>query len=254
MQNIFKEIANIPIAENPNPMDISRLVSRSEFNPNFTSLSISLGNHPLWTSEVTSRCDSDPRNGGVLGRLVTQFWAGVQYQGLMAICPQSILFSYLGSLQETENPPAWARANRDPNGQPLPGFGCGGLSDHDSSLMLVLGAVFLHEMLHWPRLVRWVPDYDKLIPLDQYGQSTIVDFVPSPGQYPPAGYGPLYAKTINEGQPLNPQTGKSASIQNSDNYVWYALSKYWSFKCGRVFGPSFTQYDMQTILQRMKPP
>ncbi|KAJ9503776.1 hypothetical protein H2202_000915 [Exophiala xenobiotica] len=256
VQNIFKEIANIPITENPNPMDISRLVSRTEFNPNFTSLSISLGNHPLLVSMATfdksTMCSSDVMTSS-LANCFYQYWPGTQFSGLISLCPDSSLFLEWVSLQDTENPPAWARVNGDPTGQPLPGFGCDGLGDHDSNLMAAPGAIMLHELMHWPGLLRSVPDYENLIHRDvETDQPVIEDF--SGSGYPPNGYGPFYARIINEGQPLDPRTGKSQSILIVDNYMWYALSKYWSFKCRRIFGPSLTQNDKFATYWRQKAP
>jgi hypothetical protein len=37
--------------------------------------------------------------------------------------------------------------------------------------------------------------------------------------------------------------GTVAAINNAENYVWYALTKFWSAKCGREFGPAVDEDD-----------
>ena len=42
---------------------------------------------------------------------------------------------------------------------------------------------------------------------------------------------------------ISSTTGKSEAIQNADNYVWYAKSKYYSWICSRRFGPATSEDD-----------
>lgn len=138
---------------------------------------------------------------------------------------------------------------------------CSGLGQYDSGLMTSLGAHLLHEMIHWRQLIRaannqerfdtvithhvWIREPDPDDPDDYIYEEEehdyIDDYSKSEYQNPPAnpqtGYGPKNAHDLV----LN---GNQASFRNADNYRWYAVSRYWSWKCtdandGRkvVFGP-----------------
>lgn len=39
------------------------------------------------------------------------------------------------------------------------------------------------------------------------------------------------------------QKKAAETIQNADSYVWYAQSKYWSWKCQKTMGPAVDETD-----------
>lgn len=121
---------------------------------------------------------------------------------------------------------------------------CSGLGQYDSGLMTSLGAHLVHEMIHWRLLVRDLNNkqkYDEIIPHTIYlpdpedeeeDEEVVQDFIDDynkneykdPDIDPSTGYGPAntHLLVINGGM---------ASFRNADNYRWYAVSKYWSWRC-----------------------
>lgn len=124
---------------------------------------------------------------------------------------------------------------------------CDGLGPYDSGLMTSLGAHLLHEMVHWRLLVRDVnneerfdavithtvllPDPDDSDKLEEEERDYIDDYnkdeYEDPDIDPVTGYGPANAHELV----IN---GNDVSFRNADNYRWYAVSKYWSWKCTQV--------------------
>ncbi|KIX97028.1 uncharacterized protein Z520_07142 [Fonsecaea multimorphosa CBS 102226] len=142
------------------------------------------------------------------------------------------------SIEEIANPPqtSWARDNQ---GRPLPGYSCDGLGDFDSDWMKTMGSIILHEYMHWGFLYIQVPNWYYYIKTTSMGFRAIEDYT---GPFPPNGYGAYHAKTIKDiygsWDQAWPQT-----LNNADNYVYYALSKYWSWRCGKQFGPAPSEHD-----------
>lgn len=139
---------------------------------------------------------------------------------------------------------------------------CQGLGPSDSGLMTTVGAHLLHEMVHWRKLVRtdnnkerwdavvvhnqWIEDPDEEGKYEEEEIDIVTDYDKNNYKNPPAkpvtGYGPINAHQLA----LN---GNRASFQNADNYRWYAVSKYWSWRCtwangGKkvVFGQQNNEY------------
>lgn len=148
--------------------------------------------------------------------------------------------------------------------------GCGGLGQYDSGLMTSLGAHLLHEMVHWRLLVRAENNrerFDAVIPhvvilpdpddedleieeehdyIDDYDRDQQED----PEIDPLTGYGPKNAHDLVV-------NGGGASFRNADNYRWYAVSKYWSWRCtlaamGRRV--TFGQQDNNDLGDKQIPP
>lgn len=108
--------------------------------------------------------------------------------------------------------------------------------------MTTLGAHLLHEMVHWRILCRASDneqEWDQVIPhvLDGLDEPTTVDWIDDYlyDEYhdknidPSDGYGPIHAwdLVIND---------VGDSFPNADNYRWYAVSKYWMYRCNKHFG------------------
>ncbi|OAL34370.1 hypothetical protein AYO20_06423 [Fonsecaea nubica] len=142
------------------------------------------------------------------------------------------------SIEDIANPPqtSWAR---DSHGQPRPGYSCAGLGDFDSDWMKTVGSTILHEYIHWGFLFVHVPDWYHFIRVNDRGWRAIEDY---PGPNPPNGYGPYRAKLIKDTYGAWDQA-YPVTVNNVDNYVYYALSKYWSWRCDRRFGPAPSDRD-----------
>ncbi|OQU98033.1 hypothetical protein CLAIMM_03870 [Cladophialophora immunda] len=229
VQRMFRTIANIDLFMEINPQDIGPLLlssnSAATWNPDFIALCIAGDN-------AYTIYDTSP---------------AARFSGLISLCPDSGLFQYRLSLRDTEDPPAWARVGGDPSGTPLAGFGCDGLGDRDTAYMKVIGATVLHELFHWPWMFLSVPDYAARVPDHDH---RIWDY---DGPWAPGAYGPFNALRINQ-LPADPRTGNSQSLQNADNYVWYALSRYWSFRCAKTFGPALSADDNYNLGSRQRGP
>ncbi|KIW87243.1 uncharacterized protein Z519_12146 [Cladophialophora bantiana CBS 173.52] len=168
--------------------------------------------------------------------------------GYLGMCPKAINWQTCVDLATTENPPDWAR--KGPGQDFTSGWSCDGLGDRDTGDMRTIGSSLLHEMLHasslalrqWPELFKSNSVYSQVI--DGGGQ-----FGPQIADYKLAGsfpdpYGPFNAAKLAKFA-KNSRTGYSQAIQNADNYVWYANSKYWSWKCKRPFGAAASEADNQ---------
>ena len=193
----------------------------------WSELSISCTDNPLVPDDVLrpGQKDCGTENVDAYCEYDTQApRAGHEFQGsgYISLCPDSVTFEWLLSLRQTENPPAWGREGGKPNGKPTRGFGCEEIMIRDTGYMKVVGSTFLHEFFHWPRLFRAVPGYSVYIDNNKWPYPRIIDYKTSTITDP---YGPWNCLQINK-LPVDPLTGKSKSIQNADNYVWYALSKY----------------------------
>ncbi|EXJ65256.1 hypothetical protein A1O7_01597 [Cladophialophora yegresii CBS 114405] len=237
VQRVFRTIANIPFNQQFEPRTVGQYLQMLDaygwLNPKFEQLSIAVGDNPDAGPPSYSRYKKCS-DGGLAGVML---YDPRRYgrRGLMSLCPQT--FETFYSLRDIEQPPAWAL---DENGNPEEGFSCSNMLDRDTDYMLSPGAILLHELIHWPYLLQDIPGYSTLI--RQYPRndwSTIWDFT---GPSPTDGYGPFNAMAVRN-LPVSPATGTSQAIQNADNFVWYAVSKYWSWRCGRQFKRSASPED-----------
>ncbi|KAJ9605233.1 hypothetical protein H2200_010623 [Cladophialophora chaetospira] len=205
----------------------------ASLNPKFDKLSIALNDNPDQEPDPNRETCS----GGMLAGYVTYDPTKYQDQGLVSICPHTLQTFY--SLHDIMYPPEWAL---DENGNPEEGFGCDGLLGRDTDYMLSPGGMLLHEFMHWPYLFQDIPDYSTLIrKYPKRGFSMISDYKGRTASDPEDGYGPFYAMALPK--KISSSTGRSKAIQNADNYVWYALTKFWTFRCSRRFGPAISQED-----------
>ncbi|KIW33162.1 uncharacterized protein PV07_00033 [Cladophialophora immunda] len=236
VRDVFYTIANIPLGGlPPNLQDFNafnQFVSgfgQNAVNPKFDQLSISINDNSA-IGEYTPLCATVPG----FQAYFDQKYDTLGDLGFISVCDYAFNFP---SLADIENPPSWAR---DPTtGAPEPGFGCDGLLDHDNDYMLSLSGIMLHEIFHWPYLLRDIPGYDTYISLYQDDQLAIQDW---DGPFPTDGYGPYHAMQINNLQPQQSSSGWP-SLNNADSYLYYALSKWWQFKCRRTFGPAVDEDD-----------
>lgn len=97
---------------------------------------------------------------------------------------------------------------------------CDMLSDHIDWTFNSLGAVLLHEYIHWPKLMR------RALQLKDPPLHVIFDFK---GPDPENGYGPFNVMEVRE---------KAEPTENADNYRWLATEAYWH----RVCRPALPQY------------
>ena len=98
--------------------------------------------------------------------------------------------------------------------------------DNDNVLMTSRGSIMLHELTHWRTLNIKAPDFDFYVQTKKNLNNIIDYFLPknSPFRGPAHGYG-----AFNSHQLVDHANG-DATI-NSDNYRWYALSKFWQLRC-----------------------
>ncbi len=94
-----------------------------------------------------------------------------------------------------------------------------------------VGATILHELMHFPKLFVDVKDYHAYIPSGDSGDYTISDLEFDQDGKTYKAYGP-YATTLLSKRGIDPTMGTSQAIKNADSYVWYAISRYWHWKCG----------------------
>ena len=93
----------------------------------------------------------------------------------------------------------------------------------------------LHELKHLSFSFEDIPEHAAVINQNDDGVPQIDDS--------PDGDGPWNAYEINV--LLTTGEGPHRSLQNADNFVWYAVAKYWAWKCGREFGPPRSEADGQ---------
>lgn len=226
VSDVFRTIANIALDMtlrdangNLNP-DLSTTITESGLHPLFSQLTISLGDDPIVPED-----ERDCEEGGEAYFTIATDFIG----GSISFC--TVSFGY-PSLDDILNPPDEWRGK--------PGFGCDGLLDRDTNLMLPAGGVILHEMMHWFGLFEYnVPDWDTVIALDAGGYHQVSDYEGPPGGVPEEGYGPYDAPLLKN----LPQSPFSPTVNNADNYVYYAVSKYWSIKCNKQFTPATSEGD-----------
>jgi len=237
VKNIFRAIANIDFN-----LDLSNLETVQQladepltYSEKFTRLSIYfLGNHPGLTQPGVPSTDADCEGSYPWMGYVVPTFGGAS--ALMSICMQ--LYRELPMLQDVEKPPNWAiDPSKDQSNGPqyYDGYGCQNLGDIDSDWMRSTGAVMLHELMHFPGLFSDVPDYDATIvtTFDANTPHFIGDFW---GDWPKNGYGPYNSAEIKNFLPRDHGDLVWKPVYNADNYISYALNKYYSSVCGRTFG------------------
>ena len=183
----------------------------------YTDLSISAGDHAELDDDEK---DCPDINSDHKWAAYTVQFGELGDRALMSICDYGL---HLPSLDEIRDP---ARV----------GPGCAGLGDHDSGLMTSLGGQILHELIHWRYLLKDVADFDDVVEQHEDtddGENIIIDFEGGESSFmtPDDGYGPVNAHLLVA-------HGVGDAVNNTDNYRWFAQSKYWAFMCGRCFGPA----------------
>ena len=166
---------------------------------------------------------------------------------IMTICAQAF---YRPMLDDITSPKAWAIDRREDQAdgpQYYDGYGCKNLGDFDSDWLISPGALLLHELFHWPGFFEDVPGYAATIPTTFLVPGTgpgsgiadhvITDY--SGSTVPTTGYGAYNTRLINELHPtfLDDQKGSITfeGIHNADNYVYYAISAYFTRECNIDF-------------------
>lgn len=236
VRHVFMEIANIR-ASNIDPRNVETILSAPsvayELHEKFENLEIALGDHPEVEEEER-----------LCGRILTASGFGVySYTTLdfdeldidedggkyawQSLCEEAFDFPFLWDIELLAT---------DPSGHMIPGHTCSGLGERDSDYMESPGGILLHELMHWTYLLETIDRFSELIKPDEGGFHQIRDYS-SPTGVPPNGLGAFHAMQLKDHGPY-------AGIQNADNFKWYALSKYWSWRCGRAFGPALSDADV----------
>lgn len=245
---MFRAIANIPFDIDLDKDTLERLIEEPlTYSDKFNRLSIYfLGNHPgLQLPDgpgvPSLNCYGSP-NGRIPGAFVAPLYNG--NSPLISFC--SSAYSQ-PMLQDVLNPPNWAidpKKDQSQGRQFYDGYGCGNLGTTDSGWMVTTGSILLHELFHCPVLFRDVPGYANAIDIDSVTEGTgpgsgpvqnIIDDYSNPGYDPDNGYGPYNAKWINDNTPTDQFNQGWLPIYNADNYMWYAISAFFTQKCGKEF-------------------
>ncbi|EXJ93943.1 hypothetical protein A1O1_02336 [Capronia coronata CBS 617.96] len=241
VKHAFRTMANIPLDQVIDEKTIFGFLANptaaQNLPPKFADLDIAWDDHPD-VPEMDRLCGHVSESGSMLDAYtyldVDELEISDQASqiALVSLCEELFQFP---SLQEIEDPPyvPWAR---DGQGRPLPGFTCDGLGATDSDWMASPGATLLHELMHWSYLLEDMPGFSELIDKDEAGLPQIRDHSDLSSD-PPDGMGAFHAKLLKDRGPF-------AAIQNADNYRWYTLSKYWSWKCGRGFAEAMSDQDV----------
>ena len=100
------------------------------------------------------------------------------------------------------------------------------LADNDNVLMATRGSIMLHEWTHWRTLNMKAPDFEFLVQTKKRLNNIVDYYLPKNSAFrgPENGYGPFSAHQLVG-------HANSDSSVNSDNYQWYALSKFWQLRC-----------------------
>ena len=224
VKNVFRTFANIPLDMTITASNVVTILTSpdlADLNPRLGQSSLNFGADPAGDCprtdiQVTAYLDYD----------------NPKLDGYIYICPRAFEWP---SIEDIANPPrtAWAR---NPAGQPSAGYSCGGLGTYDSDWMRTMGSTILREYLHWGFFFNGVPEWYQKIPVDPE-RTSIRQIRDYKGPNPPSGYGPYNSEQIrilygNSGQQY------PATVNNVENYVYFALSKYWTWRCGRRFDPA----------------
>lgn len=228
VQNVFRTIANIDLTAVIDPNNFNQV--GTAWQPKFSRLSICLGTEFQGVPPGSTSC-------GQASSPMAIFRPSANDEGYIFVCEPAMRYP---SRRQIENPPSSAR---DSHGNPFPGYTCDGLGDRDTSYMDTLGSTILHEMIHWKWLFDSVPDLSTKIKVSN-GVHQINDFS-SPGSTPVNGYGAFFSKMIKDLLEGNkpPYYHEFETLNNADNYVSFANSKFWSWRCNRGFGPATSVSD-----------
>ena len=227
VENVFRTLANIPLDKVLTGADVVDYIT----TPDLQNLS------PL-LSQVFVRLEDDPEHFCSSNPRVNAYM-GYDNPGQAANIYLCDLAYSWPSIEEIASPPQtpWAR---DPVGRPLPGYSCANLGDHDSDWMKTPGSIILHELLHWGFFFASVPSWKSTI-VYKNSEWKILDYKGQAGP-PSNGYGPYNAKMLKDEFSTTDQVWPE-TLNNVENYVWFAVSKYWSWRCGAVFGPAQSDDD-----------
>lgn len=236
VRSVFRTIANYETAnlnKDLTSTDIPSILASTDLNDDFSKLSIYFGSHPR-SQDIN--CVSPNQMASMF-----EFDDG---RAAISICPAPFNFP---SLADAYNPP---KRVRDPDGTPFIGYGCDRLGERESDFLWCPGIVMLHEMIHWTHLLNRIPDYNSLINIKP-GPNTrgIIDFqapIPNPGETqlePQSGYGQFNSRRLKELSMFSPNYPPHVTLNNVDNYVSYAILRYWSWRCGREFKEALTERD-----------
>ncbi|KIW65489.1 hypothetical protein PV04_07746 [Phialophora macrospora] len=224
VKHIFYTLANIPLDTVMTEANAGQILLSSSFvglSPKFSMLTIAFG-EPPWLPK-SGICSGDDGFGAY-----SLFNDATGY-ATTVICVGSL---YYPTLDEILRPRAWAY---DEQGRLREGYTCDGLLDRDSEYMLSPGGWLLHELIHWEVLFEDdVPEWDQFLALG--GRNFRIRDFGFPGSNPATGYGAYHARILKERAISDPtEVGVYPTFNNADSYMWYAISKYWSWRCGRPF-------------------
>lgn len=172
VKQVFQVVANIPLYSQIDYDTVVEILSSasvlSDLQPKFAMLELAMGNNPS-VPEHEQACEEEIGGSIVMaGSYINPGALGPV--ALMSLCQSLFQFP---TLDEIENPPDSAR---DAQGNPLPGYTCDGLGDHDTDLMSSPGGTLLHELMHWTFLLEDIPYFAFVIDPNDHNFPQISDF------------------------------------------------------------------------------
>ncbi|KAJ9610531.1 hypothetical protein H2200_005308 [Cladophialophora chaetospira] len=227
VKNVFRKIANIPfdaVFDDQSAQEILRSDTVTGLSPEYAKLTIALDESPWLPSHDKGYCNRNSAFGALLFNQFTD-------QGATSLlCPGLMTYP---TISEIIYPPP--NLQYDAQGNQRPGWGCDGLLERDTELMLSPGAWLLHELSHWTFFLQDIPDYNRFIqPIpNSNGLLCIVDYR---GTTPITGYGAYNTQLLKKRVVSNPSDfGPYPTLNNADSYLWYAESKFWTWVCQKNF-------------------
>ena len=250
---MFRALANIPFDTDLSDEKVLQelLDEPPGLSAKFTRTSIYfLGDHPGQflpdgPGEQLYVCGKEmtPGSGDVGPLAITISWAPKGETALISMCPFVYdVYPWFGYILD---PPSWAiddDKDQSEGPQYYDGYTCNGLQGFDSDYMSSPATTLLHELFHVPGLFDDVPGYSDTILTSEITQGTgpgsgIVQNLISDwkGDDPKYAYGAFNTRRLNELEPTDKEGLKWRGIYNADNYLFYALSSYYSRKCNLDF-------------------
>ncbi|KAJ9610532.1 hypothetical protein H2200_005309 [Cladophialophora chaetospira] len=207
VKHIFQTIANIPPDAQYDKNNIQDLLENEDImglSPKFSKMTLALRVPPNTPETWKDYCTRAKGSGAMIFDQMKESATVILCDGVLVYPLESEIY----------NPPAWAR---DEDGTPLEGYGCDGLGGRE-----------------WTQFIQ---------PSPKSGNRLILDFW-AVGTNPTSGYGAYNTQLLKQRVLEKPSDfGAFPTLNNADTYLWYALSKYWSWACGKSFAAARSPED-----------
>lgn len=236
VRGVFRTIANYEttnLNKDLTSADISSLLAGIDLNEEFSELSIYFGSHPR---SGATHCVAPQQLATTL--IHDDSWAA------MSVCPHPFQLSIAGGYLRPH------KGVRAPDGTPFNGYGCDQLGERESDFLACPGSLLLHELIHWEGPLSRIPDFDTFINIAPGNTQRRIEDLVAPKQTqerfsnrPLDRYWQFNSRRLKELSMFSPTYPPYVILNNVDSCVSYAISKYWSWRCGRRFREVLSQAD-----------